>query len=841
MNNKAIYTLLIFFIFNIYFVFSYTFDFVNSNDNFETEGDFIIETENVNSFKFYTNEVYQKQYDFNNENEEILIGDELEDFEVFVFEYFNLTNNRLNSEIRIVIPKLEYDEIMAYGNTKTLIFEEVGDFSIEEYDTQSGDLVNEKTISAINSNQTTIIENVSKYLDNGDNLVLFEVFYNDEGDEEQEDFEYDIFFNKYPNTITIDSSFVESYNSRNINISGTTAFEDDLYYDVNADEVFSANRLLKASEDEFSDKKFTITLPVSNMVEGENFVRFITLDSDNSNIKTQDKKVYFTLDTTPPRIEFQNAYFENNLSGYFMAGDALLTNSNDITLRFSVDSDLDIYSYSLNNETSNIYEFDSNSTFIDIELNNLDKGVNEFFIVGSDALNNSNNVVVPINLDDEEPDLIEESLTPKHVFESDEGAVFQFEKISGETTKPRTQMIVFAIDENFKIDNKKIKCEDYSFLIENGTSLDNVSNSYNTLDLLTGIDDRIIQTQTDDSGKFSGTIVFDTKVLEEKELENKGTEALKLETQNLICFLMIDAFRNINIVTKKVKVSLANPMWSKIDVRTIPNTLYSAEIEQSANSENVGGSRYEEATIISRFRYTGYSNLERISSITIGIRDFVGQGFEEIVRGETGDDRATYGGEYGNFVEPIQKNEISYRYVKDENILEVVFPIRFKSLGVNPSDYPDSFAFTFKMLVDHDIEDKTLPTDSTNPVYFSASFNIERPIDMIGEGSLLSPKNINATQRFLNKSIDFTQRASSYLQTGSLLGLGACLGAKIWHTFSISGDTPEEKDAKNRKLFRVCDRVACQVSPDGCDTNENQKLFKSINFDSLNKILMMRF
>ena len=82
MNNKAIYTLLIFFIFNIYFVFSYTFDFVNSNDNFETEGDFIIETENVNSFKFYTNEVYQKQYDFNNENEEILIGDELEDFEV---------------------------------------------------------------------------------------------------------------------------------------------------------------------------------------------------------------------------------------------------------------------------------------------------------------------------------------------------------------------------------------------------------------------------------------------------------------------------------------------------------------------------------------------------------------------------------------------------------------------------------------------------------------------------------------------------------------------------------------------------------------------------------------
>ena len=176
MNNKAIYTLLIFFIFNIYFVFSYTFDFVNSNDNFETEGDFIIETENVNSFKFYTNEVYQKQYDFNNENEEILIGDELEDFEVFVFEYFNLTNNRLNSEIRIVIPKLEYDEIMAYGNTKTLIFEEVGDFSIEEYDTQSGDLVNEKTISAINSNQTTIIENVSKYLDNGDNLVLFEVF-----------------------------------------------------------------------------------------------------------------------------------------------------------------------------------------------------------------------------------------------------------------------------------------------------------------------------------------------------------------------------------------------------------------------------------------------------------------------------------------------------------------------------------------------------------------------------------------------------------------------------------------------------------------------------------------
>ena len=395
-------------------------------------------------------------------------------------------------------------------------------------------------------------------------------------------------------------------------------------------------------------------------------------------------------------------------------------------------------------------------------------------------------------------------------------------------------MIVFAIDENFKIDNKKIKCEDYSFLIENGTSLDNVSNSYNTLDLLTGIDDRIIQTQTDDSGKFSGTIVFDTKVLEEKELENKGTEALKLETQNLICFLMIDAFRNINIVTKKVKVSLANPMWSKIDVRTIPNTLYSAEIEQSANSENVGGSRYEEATIISRFRYTGYSNLERISSITIGIRDFVGQGFEEIVRGETGDDRATYGGEYGNFVEPIQKNEISYRYVKDENILEVVFPIRFKSLGVNPSDYPDSFAFTFKMLVDHDIEDKTLPTDSTNPVYFSASFNIERPIDMIGEGSLLSPKNINATQRFLNKSIDFTERASSYLQTGSLLGLGACLGAKIWHTFSISGDTPEEKDAKNRKLFRVCDRVACQVSPDGCDTNENQRLFEDIDFNSLN-------
>ena len=816
MLKKLIFLLSVLF-FCISLSFSYTFDFVNYEEIIETEGNFTIESEGVDYFKFYVNGNYERQYDFNTENEDIVLGEEEQDYSVFVGEPFEIVNDRINEIIRIEISEINLDESLSYGGSIPITIDEIGDYSYKIYE-EDDTFIYEGTISVINSNFTTIIENVSEFLESGDNLVLFEVFFSNNGNIEQEDFEYEINFNKYPNTLTIDDSFAEKYNSRDIEITGTTRYEHDLYYDVNVEEVFSTTRLIKANETEFSNKRFNLTLPVRDIVEGENFVRFVTTSPDNSNIKTQDKKVTFIIDTTPPSIEFDSAYFSTNESSYFQASNTLLVNEDSINLKFLVDSELDTYFYSLNNETSSNFTKNPSDTIVEIALSNLEKGENDFFITGFDELGNTNTLIFPINLDDEKPEVIEEELLPKHIFEG-EGATLQFERISGKVTKPNTNLFVFAIDTNYKIDDKRVSCDDYMFLFDE--NLLDYANGFNTLDLLGGIDGRMLETQTDDEGKFSGLIGFDVQTLDEESSSTDDT--IELKTENSVCFLMADVFGNVEIYSKQVDIILGNPNWVIKDVRTIPNTLYSAEIEQSAGST---GNQYEEATIISRFDYIGQYDIESISLVDIELREFTGNGFEEIVKDKNDDDTATVGGEYGNFIIPPTGKEVSYRYTISEGVLEVVFPIKFKSLGVDPSSYPDSMAVTFKMYIKHKLEDG-IPGDSTNPIYFSASFNVERPIDLIGEGSLLSPKNINATQRFLNKSIGFTQRATTYLRYGSLIGLGACLGAKIWHMFSLKTAMDDtQKDELNRALFRICDRVACQISPSDCGDSASDNLFE---------------
>ena len=798
--------------------FSYTFDFVNYEEIIETEGNFTIESEGVDYFKFYVNGNDERQYDFNTENEDIVLGEEAQNYSVFVDVSFNITNSRLNDDIKINIEGIT-DGFLDIGAQQSvgMKINSIGDYSYQVYD-ESDTFIYKGTISVINSNFTTIIENVSEFLESGDNLVLFEVFFSNNGNIEQEDFEYDINFNKYPNTLTVDDSFTQKYNSRDIEITGTTRYEHDLYYDVNVEEVFSTTRLIKANETEFSNKRFNLTLPVRDIVEGENFVRFVTTSPDNSNIKTQDKKVTFIIDTTPPSIEFDSAYFSTNESSYFQASNTLLVNDDSINLKFLVDAELDTYFYSLNNETSSNFTKNPSDTIVEIALNSLEKGENDFFITGFDELGNTNTLIFPINLDDEKPEVIEEELLPKHIFEG-EGATLQFERISGKVTKPNTNLFVFAIDTNYKIDNKRVSCDDYMFLFDE--NLLDYANGFNTLDLLGGIDGRMLETQTDSDGKFSGLIGFDVQTLDEESSSTDDT--IELKTENSVCFLMADVFGNVEIYSKQVDIILGNPNWVIKDVRTIPNTLYSAEIEQSAGST---GNQYEEATIISRFDYIGQYDIESISLVDIELREFTGNGFEEIVKDKNDDDTATVGGEYGNFIIPPTGKEVSYRYTISDGVLEVVFPIKFKSLGVDPSSYPDSMAVTFKMYIKHKLEDG-IPGDSTNPIYFSASFNVERPIDLIGEGSLLSPKNINATQRFLNKSIGFTQRATTYLRYGSLIGLGACLGAKIWHMFSLKTAMDDtQKDELNRALFRICDRVACQISPSDCGDSASDNLFE---------------
>ena len=824
MLKKLIFLLSVLF-FCISLSFSYTFDFVNYEEIIETEGNFTIESEGVDYFKFYVNGNYERQYDFNTENEDIVLGEKEQDYSVFVDEPFEIVNDRINEIIRIEISEINLDESLSYGGSIPITIDGIGDYSYKIYE-EDDTFIYEGTISVVNTKFTTIIENVSEFLESGDNLVLFEVFFSNNGNIEQKDFEYDINFNKYPNTLTVDDSFTQKYNSRDIQITGTTRYEHDLYYDVNVEEVFSTTRLIKANETEFSNKRFNLTLPVRDIVEGENFVRFVTTSPDNSNIKTQDKKVTFIIDTTPPSIEFDSAYFSTNESSYFQASNTLLVNDDSINLKFLVDSELDTYFYSLNNETSSNFTKNPSDTIVEIALNSLEKGENDFFITGFDELGNTNTLIFPINLDDEKPEVIEEELLPKHIFEG-EGATLQFERISGKVTKPNTNLFVFAIDTNYKIDDKRVSCDDYMFLFDE--NLLDYANGFNTLDLLGGIDGRMLETQTDSDGKFSGLIGFDVQTLDEESSSTDDT--IELKTENSVCFLMADVFGNVEIYSKQVDIILGNPNWVIKDVRTIPNTLYSAEIEQSAGST---GNQYEEATIISRFDYIGQYDIESISLVDIELREFTGNGFEEIVKDKNDDDTATVGGEYGNFIIPPTGKEVSYRYTISEGVLEVVFPIKFKSLGVDPSSYPDSMAVTFKMYIKHKLEDG-IPGDSTNPIYFSASFNVERPIDLIGEGSLLSPKNINATQRFLNKSIGFTQRATTYLRYGSLIGLGACLGAKIWHMFSLKTATEEgQRDELNRALFRVCDRVACQISPSDCGDSASDKLFgSSLDFTSL--------
>jgi hypothetical protein len=97
-----------FFIFFIFLfslnLYSYEFNFLNKNENFETSANFKLETKDVTSIQIFINQNYFKTIDIAKNSQELIIKDELIDYEIKSNENFKISNINLNEEFLISIP-----------------------------------------------------------------------------------------------------------------------------------------------------------------------------------------------------------------------------------------------------------------------------------------------------------------------------------------------------------------------------------------------------------------------------------------------------------------------------------------------------------------------------------------------------------------------------------------------------------------------------------------------------------------------------------------------------------------------------------------------------------------
>ena len=726
--------------------------------------------------------------DLIHENSVISLTGSIQDIEVPIGSQFTFRNDNPGVIYRINISDGPYS-VLEFGDTVSHSLSEPGDVL---YRDENEGIT--QVISAIDSLDTVTFSDAENYMVDGENQITFIQRYPLTTRANEQEYNFNVEYDKYSNDITV-TEYTEVTNDRTIYVQGRVDdLSSPLHYVLNANGPITNAGLLIPVELDGNNFNFSIS---SNVIEGENEIRLISTDPDNSNLFNGETRIVSLVDTLDPTIEMT---------------ESIRVYTDESNLELNITTDASNLTYQFND---NIYtaEIDNQTSIIELDLV---EGQNNLTLTAMDLAGNVYKEAHTIFFDDNEPEIADDSLKPEEVFSGE--ARFQFQKIEGRTTKPNVDMVIFTLPEGAQdSDGNRVSCNEYeNYFVRNLGQLDNdrVDGPENNPEefqvSLLGLIHKKVELTTDDNGNFDAVIglqeaSFDTRDTREFE-RDENPDVGSSRSTNTICFVMKDRFGNFNIEQERITLDVGNVLWVPGEVTTVPNTMYAAEIEQTGDRR--ANSDRPQFGMIATFQYVGGGEISYVN--------------EPRVRADR------QGAEDARYANPLS-NRANYRFDKQTGELIVFVPVEIRPLGVEPTDYPDELDLSFQMDMSYRLsdDDRGVPVDLRNPVYFQTSINIERPLD---HTKWLSPGTIDDMLGFLNKSIDFTESITDFTGQLTVGGVLACTGAKFMYGLQIAqinalpdtddAEKQEKKDKAMRDLLMVCDRVACTSSPQMCQTGD---------------------
>lgn len=664
----------------------------------------------------------------------------------------------------------------------------------------------------VNLNFTNINSN---YLYDGTNTISF-VYYslsnNSKLGEKNQTFNYD----KYSNKINANASSI--INTNEVTITGTvTNPTAPLFYVLNNNGVIGNLGQLRRIT--LNGSSFTIK--VSSLNEGNNSIRFISVDQVNNQIFNGEKIVNVFVDTIEPTFEITSATYSTTINGRSarvgidMSSEPFI-NGNNLKLNISTDA---INVVSIFNGKNTSYNVVNNTVSFDLSLVN---GKNNLTLIANDIAGNIYKEAHAINYDNSQINL--KNITPK----SGSTVHFFIQDFEGYVNKAEIEITAFAIPRNAKVWNpetnsdKSVSCNDYSFLgIRDLGQVRRTTTTYtdaqfNPDDLqisLTSIISDKVTAKSDSSGKFKveNIILHEDSFTSSDVYNMNGTRTQSpkvgdVKSPNIVCFVLSDKYGNT--ITKDISLTLdnGNTQWRPGEITTTPNTIYSAEIEQTGNERSGNGKvRFG---VIARLQYIGGGQLTNVQGVTI-----------------TNDGSANAESKNARIV----SGEVKFKADPNTNEMLVYFPVEVSPLGKKPLEYPKELKFYFKAQFSYEVNDKNIPIDIANPVYFWSVVNVEKPLD---HSKWLTPEMIDKTLELLNTSITYTKKASDVLAVASVGGVITCTGAKFYHAYEMaeilampdSDDKENKRREADRLLYMTCDRVACTNTPAKTEVVDTDKI-----------------
>jgi len=622
---------------------------------------------------------------------------------------------------------------------------------------------------------------------------------------------FSVNYDKYPITISI-NNFNNVSNKKEINISGVTSdFQSPLKYVVNQlGEIGNLGMLNSITTD--TSGNFNIT--ATNFKEGNNSIRFISLDKNNLNLFNGEKIINVLIDTLPPTMNIVSSKYDATVNSKRVSRSAdftssqLYVNGQNIVLNISTDAiKIDMTLNSQNKTCSNKV-----GDFIICNLN-LVLGQNNLTLIATDIAGNIAKKAHQINFDNKPINLDQKSLKPK----SGDTVHFFLQDFSGKVNKPGAKIMVFTIPQDSKYfysdssgvqRQKTATCRDYKFLgnrnvgtADNGFTQSPQINLADEQISLTDLIQKKVESTADGNGNFKiKNLILKDKNLNSNGINQNSNEVGSVKSPNTVCYVLSDQYGNVNTYSSTITLDGGNTLWISQQITAIPSTIYAAEIEQLGNSRTGQGN--VRVGVIAKIHYVGGGKVKEITAPIISI------------------DRG-FGSSASKYAKVIS-NEMNYKLDTATGDMILYFPVEISKMNIKPLDYPKSLKIGFKLSVVYSLFDLDIPIDTKNPIYFQTSLNIERPLD---NTKWLSPQMIQNSLAFLNKSIDYTKKAAKYTGIAAVAGVIACTGAKFYYGIKIaSADNEPDKNGYREKLYNICDRVICSAAPDRCDGSNIDKI-----------------
>ncbi len=675
-----------------------------------------------------------------------------------------------------------------------------------------------KVISIINKEVPFNFTNMQDNLVNGKNDLKFVINPINTGDFEPMTINREVDYNKYSVVIkaNLSSNITSSYS---VNVSGFISDSDSkLFYVLNNEGKIANTGILNPIKINGNSFNFSI----NNLVEGNNTIRLISTEKNNENIFNGEKVLKVLVDTIPPYLHLNSATYQGSVINgkrtnikVDLSKPAYI-NSNNLLLNFSTDGD--VINYTFNDKNFSV-KVKNDSVLISL---NLVQGENNLTLHVFDIAGNEYREAHEIHYSNKQPDIVSDSLKPKDMFQGVRTCHFPYQSIQGKINEGDVKVTVFSFPEGAKDSNGSLlTCDEFKPLFTRNLGDLSYSQTYGSeykpSDEEMSLTSLIFQKKTfttKSDGSFGGGnfLSSDSVIigLQEKDFTSSDLNQANNEknsktnpkvgsvsSDNTVCFVMQDRYGNTNVRSFNVKLDEGNTMWKKEEVITIPDTVYSGEIE--SNGDERQGNGAVRFGVIAKFQYTGPGKISDLSYLRV----FKSSGSDtDKVR--------------------IITTEMNYKLDKNTGELTVYFPVEMKKLGIDPMKYPKSMEFWFEAMPTYTVNNVDIPIDDKNPIYFKVGINVERPLD---HTKWLTPAMINKVQKFLNKSISLTKEGVKYLGYASIAGVLTCTGAKFIFGAEMGMLNPKSSDYQSQvnklkhNLFLICDRVACTASPKRCVGN----------------------